>query len=240
MSIVKKSFDSEIAKLVGTDAAIIYSNIEFWIKTNEANRVNFFDNKYWMYHSIKAFCKLFDYLTESQIKTCLSKLEKENLIEIGNYNQIGYDRTKWYSIPLKSTISEKSQMDLSNFANPLDENRQPIQDIKTDSKKDINNNEIDFNSLAKYYNYAFDKQMKIVNDKCKRQFNKLIKLGYTKVDIKKVIDNASNDKFHEENDFKHLTLEFISREEKFEKYFAMPHEKPRCEKLKKPQGHTNH
>ena len=140
-----------------------------------------------------------------------------------------------------------SNMDNPNCSNPnLDfSNLQKEQCI---NNKDLNNNKdnnkkedlIDFEALANYYNFAFGKQMKIVNDKCKRQFTKLIKLGYTKADIKKVIDVASNDKFHEENDFKHLTLEFLSREEKFEKYYAMPHEISRGEKLKQPKGHTNH
>lgn len=236
MSIVKKSFDSEIAKLVGTDAAIIYSNIEFWIKTNEANNVNFFDGKYWMYHSIKAFCKLFDYLTESQIKTCLSKLEKENLIEVGNYNQIGYDRTKWYSIPLNSTISENSQMDLSNIANPLAENRQPIQDIKTDNKSSISE-KIDFDFLLKFYNQIFSKKCSVFPLKAKRYFTDRLKEGYTKTDIKNVLINVSQDIWHIEKDYKIATLEFLSRSKTFEMYASIiPKE------IKKPiqGGHTNH
>jgi len=239
MSIIKMNFDTEIAKLVGTDAAIIYSNIEYWVEHNRLNKSHFYDDNYWTYNSVSAFAQLFDYLSNSQIKTCLIKLENAGLIIVGNFNKVGYDRTKWYSIPLNSTIGEKSQMDKSEIANGLAKNSQPIPYYKPNEKKDINNDEIDFDALRKYYNYVFSKEMRIVNDKCKRQFRHLIKIGYTKSDIKKAIDNASNDKFHEENNFKHLTLEFISREEKFEKYVAEKHEIPRCEKLKKV-GHTNH
>jgi len=214
MSIVKKSFDSNIAKLVGTDAAIIYSNIEFWIKTNEANKVNYFDGKFWMYHSIKAFCELFDYLSESQIKTCLVKLEKFNLIQTGNYNQIGYDRTKWYTIPINTTIGEKSQMDLLNNDNPLDENRQPIQDIKTDK----NNNKIDFDILMSVFNKTFNRKCRVFPLKAKKAFNERMKEGYEKIDIKNVFINVHQSEFHQKLNYSAVTLEFLSRSKTFELY----------------------
>jgi len=218
MSKVKMTFDTEIAKLVGTDAAIIYSNIDFWIATNKANKVNYFDGKYWMYHSIKAFCELFDYLSESQIKTCLTKLEKSNLIVTGNYNQIGYDRTKWYSLPLKSTISENQQMDLSIISNPLDENRQPIQDIKTDK--------IDFSKLLVFYNKTFGKTCRVFPLKAKKQFNERIKEGYVKEDIQTVFLNVSKDSWHIEKELKVATLEFLSRSKTFEMHSINKIEKP--------------
>jgi hypothetical protein len=224
MSKVKMQFDTKIAKLVGTDAAIIYSNIDFWIETNKANKVNFFDGKYWMYHSIKAFCELFDYLSESQIKTCLNKLEKANLIITGNYNQIGYDRTKWYSLPENITISEKSLMDLSNNNNRLVENSQPIQDNKTDK--------IDFNTLMAFFNKTFDRNCRVFPQRAKKQFYDRLKEGYTKKDIQNTIINIKNSKWHIENNYGAVTLEFISRARSFELYSQL--------KVKEVGGHTNH
>lgn len=229
MSIIKMNFDTEVAKKVGTDAAIVYSNIQFWIGTNEANNVNFFDGKYWMYHSIKAFCKLFDYLSESQIKTCLVKLEKNNLIETGNYNQIGYDRTKWYSIPEESTIGENSQMDLSILANPLDEISQPIQDNKTDK--------IDFIKLLSFFNKTFNKQCRVFPVKAKKQFNERIKEGYLKEDIITVFKNVVVDEWHIEKEFKVANLEFLSRSKTFEMHSI---NKPKKQKVNEPQGHINY
>jgi len=125
MSKVKMTFEPDMAKIVGTDAAIIYSNIDFWVDTNKANNRNFHDGKYWTYNSIKAFIEQFTWLTESQIKTCLSKLEKHELILSGNYNASPYDRTKWYTVS-ENTISYLSQMDKSVMPNTLDDNSQPI------------------------------------------------------------------------------------------------------------------
>jgi len=124
------TFEPEIAKLVGTDAAIILSNIDYWVDFNRSNKVNFHDGQYWTFNSIKAFTEQFTWLTESQIKTCLINLHKAKLILVSSHNKKGYDRTKWYSIPIESTISEKPQMEERELANGTDRNRQPIPDNK--------------------------------------------------------------------------------------------------------------
>lgn len=108
----------------------------------------------------------------------------------------------------------------------------------------VHDKKLDFDALRTYYNEVFSKSMRVVCDKTKRQFNKRIKEGYTKADIKKAIDNASNDKFHEANDFKHVTLEFISRSDKFTKYVSeLEHQEARnirIKRLKQGSVHTNH
>ena len=110
--------------------------------------------------------------------------------------------------------------------------------------KKVDDNKLDFEMLMNYYNEVFSKSMRVVTDATKKNFNKRIKEGYTKFDIKKAIDNASNDKFHEPNDFKHLTLEFISRSDKFTKYVSeLVHQEARNIRLKRTQTgnvHTNH
>lgn len=219
------NFNTEIAKKVGTDAAIIYSNIEYWIEHNKLNNKHFYDDNFWTYNSVEAFKKYFDYLSNSQIKTCLIKLEKSNLINIGNFNKKGYDRTKWYSIPLNITIGEKSQMDETEIANGLARNRQPIPDYNTDNKQ-YNKEEINFEKLIVYYNSVFGKSSRVINKDVKKAFELRIKDGYTKEDVLKVIDNASNDNLHKENNFKYVTLEFLSRPKIFERYASMKHEKP--------------
>ena len=116
--------------------------------------------------------------------------------------------------------------------------------IEASIPKKVDDNKLDFEQLKNYYNTVFSKSMRVVCEKTKRQFNKRIKEGYTKADIKKAIDNASNDKFHEANDFKHVTLEFISRSDKFTKYVSeLVHQEPRnirLQRQKQGSTHTNH
>lgn len=128
------SFDKKVAKHVGTDAAIILSNIEFWQAKNKANNKNFHDGYYWTYNSVSAWSELFDYLTKSQIRRCLDKLESNKYVLTGNYNTSTYDRTKWYCSIREIHLSESS--------NGFDRSNEPIPynkpNINTDNKQNIN------------------------------------------------------------------------------------------------------
>jgi hypothetical protein len=142
---IKMVFDPVVAKELGTDAAIILSNIEYWVQINESNKRNFKDGKYWTYNSIDAFNKLFDYLTPSKIRTCLQKLSNKGYILKGNYNQSNYDRTTWYTV--NNSICQNSQMDLSKIENGFDRNSEPIPYNNTNSNTN-NNNIIKFDFLT--------------------------------------------------------------------------------------------
>lgn len=123
------SFDPEIAKKVGVNAAVIYQNIVWWTDKNAANGKHFHDGRYWTYNSIAAFDELFPYFTRAQIRSAILKLEDSGLIVTGNYNQSAYDRTKWYS--------PNTKLHLSKLANGFDPEGKPIPDSKPDIKPDI-------------------------------------------------------------------------------------------------------
>ena len=125
----RHSFDPKIADQVGLNAAVIYQNIIWWCEKNRANGENEHGGRYWTYNSIKAFCELFPYLTESQIRTALDKLESEGLILSGNFNKSAYDRTKWFC-PV-------AQIHLGKNTNGIVKDHEPIPDSKPDSKPDI-------------------------------------------------------------------------------------------------------
>ena len=122
-------FDPEIAKFLGkngVNAAIIFENLCHWTRKNEANSKHFYDGKTWTYNSISAFVKLFPYLSSDQIRGAIKKLKKAGLIETGNYNKKGYDRTLWYSV--------KIPHDLVKIPNGIGENPKPIPDNKPYNK----------------------------------------------------------------------------------------------------------
>jgi len=151
-------FDTRIAKEVGITAAVIFSNIKHWVEYHEANDQNLHEGHYWTYNSVVSFERIFDYLTKSQIRVALEKLEKVGLIKVGNFNKSPYDRTKWYTVlserlPENSKcICEKSQMDMQENTNQFAKNHKPIPDINTnintDIKQKINKKEIDEIYLA--------------------------------------------------------------------------------------------
>jgi len=122
------SFDPQIAARVGVNAAVLYQNIVWWCAKNAANRRNEHEGKFWTYNSVKAWAELFPYLTGSQIRLALKKLENEGLILSGTFNEVGYDRTKWYR--------PSEQIHLSENANRNAINREPIPDGKPVHKPD--------------------------------------------------------------------------------------------------------
>lgn len=92
-------FKTQVGKLVGTDAALIFSEIAKWVHKNKANESNFHDGKYWAFNTKKGWVPYFEgYFTERQIKYAIDKLKKAGLIERGEYNKLPTDRTSWYTL----------------------------------------------------------------------------------------------------------------------------------------------
>jgi len=77
---------------------------------------------------------------------------------------------------------------------------------------------VDWVLLIEHFNRVTGKKTKVISDKAKKQVLALLKSGYTKEDLAAAIKNCYEDPFHKENNHKHLTLEFISRPDKMEKY----------------------
>ena len=95
-SVIKMTFDVEVAKKVGSDAAIMLSNIQYWVFKNAANERNLHDGRYWTYNSVTAWTDIFEWLSTRQIRTCLNKLVQGGYLIEGEYNSDSRDRTKWY------------------------------------------------------------------------------------------------------------------------------------------------
>ncbi len=129
-SVIKMEFNPQIAKEIGVEEAIMYSNIEFWVLKNEANKKHFHDNYYWTYNSYDAFEKLFWFWTPKQIRRIIRNLEENGYIKTGNYNKTKYDRTKWYT-----TICPNGKMEKTEQENEEDQVGRPIPDNKPNNNK---------------------------------------------------------------------------------------------------------
>jgi uncharacterized phage protein (TIGR02220 family) len=77
---------------------------------------------------------------------------------------------------------------------------------------------INWSVLLDFFNEVTGKKCKIVSDKAKSQFKARLKENFTKEDIANAIQNAYNDNYHKETNHKYLTLEFISRADKLERF----------------------
>ena len=94
-------YSARVAEECGLNSAALFANIAFWVKKNRTNNKHFHDGTYWTYNSMKAFNEQFPYFSQRQIDTALKKLEDKGFIKTGNYNQLPFDRTKWYALTEK-------------------------------------------------------------------------------------------------------------------------------------------
>jgi hypothetical protein len=92
------AFNTTIAEQHGIIEAILLENICNWINHNKANGKHFHEGKTWTYNSVPAYCELFPYMGERQIRDALKRLHDKGIIEKGNYNNSAYDRTTWYTV----------------------------------------------------------------------------------------------------------------------------------------------
>ena len=91
-------FNVDAAKEIGILPAVMLWNFQFWVEHNRANRINYYEGKYWTYNSMSALEELFPYASKKQIRTALNKLLDDGYIEKGCFNKSPYDRTAWYTV----------------------------------------------------------------------------------------------------------------------------------------------
>ena len=94
-----------------------------------------------------------------------------------------------------------------------DKDKDKVKD-KVKEEEDLFN----FDSLLKHLNKSKGSSHRTVSDKAKRSINARIKEGFTTDDIKLAISNACVDSFHKDNNFKFITLEYITRQDQLDKW----------------------
>lgn len=85
----------------------------------------------------------------------------------------------------------------------------------------VNDNDIyniDYQALLDFVNKTFGRNFKVITDKVKRAYKKLLKDGYKKEDIINAIKNCKDNSYHKENNYQYCTPEFFSRSETIDKY----------------------
>lgn len=94
-----------LAQVLGSlDEAVILQQIHYWL----IRSTNVKDGHKWVYNSMANWQKQFPWMSVSTVKRNFKKLEKAGLLITANYNQAGFDKTKWYRINY-DTLDEMKQ-----------------------------------------------------------------------------------------------------------------------------------
>ena len=144
-----------------------------------------------------------------------------NLFEIQDeyFSSISIEKRLSQRVEKSVKAKESANKRWNNNANAMrpHSERNAIKESKVKESK-VN---IDSSKLLSVFNSILGKNSRVVSQKAKNQINERIKEGYTKDDIVKAITNASKDSHHIDTSYKYLTLEFITRPDKLERFVAM-------------------
>lgn len=103
--------DTVLATYIGLNEAIVLQQVHYWIEINKAKELNFYEDKYWTYNSMKEWGKSFPFYGDKTLKRIFNNLEKLGILKTGNFNKLRMDRTKWYTIDyerLEAYIDEQA------------------------------------------------------------------------------------------------------------------------------------
>jgi len=104
---------------------------------------------------------------------------------------------------------KKSKTEANKNANKNDNNN----DNKNEEVKPLNQS---FKNFVDWFNNKFNKNFKAL-DKLKSKYDNALKI-FTKQELFIACENAYKDKYHKENNFKYLTIEFILRPDKIDMF----------------------
>lgn len=95
------SFSVAIAILIGIEKAIILKDMRGICIHNMSNGKHVHGGRAWMFNSARALAEKYPYMSQRSIARWLDEMERDKWIESANFNNQGFDRTKWYSVDLE-------------------------------------------------------------------------------------------------------------------------------------------
>jgi hypothetical protein len=84
-----------LAVKVGLNGAIFLQQVHYWISQPRAQER---DGRFWVYNSLPQWREQFPFWSEDTIQRTIAGLEQRGVLLSGNYNERGFDKTKWYTI----------------------------------------------------------------------------------------------------------------------------------------------
>lgn len=87
--------ERDLAQEIGLNESIVLLQLEYLITIGNNER----DGRMWTYQSLQDLHEIyFPWWSVMTISRIVKSLEEKQLIIIGNYNKLGYDRTQWYAL----------------------------------------------------------------------------------------------------------------------------------------------
>ncbi|MFA5937498.1 MAG: hypothetical protein WC822_06510 [Candidatus Paceibacterota bacterium] len=112
-----------LAVAVGLNHAIFLQQLHFFLQGSQRER----DGRMWVYNTYDGWAEVFPYWNKMTIRRIISALESQGiLLSRKDYNRLGFDQTKWYSIDYTA---------LNKAIDNPETTRESIQDIRRKLRK---------------------------------------------------------------------------------------------------------
>lgn len=195
--------DMELASKIGLNESIVAQQLNYWINTKSAKLIN---GKKWVYNTYQNWQRdSFPFWSEATIRRSFTKLEEMGIVETGNFNKAGFDKTKWYTINtekldklMSRRAAQNEQTDCSKRADGAAQNEQTntrdYTEITTDNNnvldkpKTSNSSDGVHKEIIDYLNSKASVHYKPNTNATKRVIDARLKEGYTLADFIAVID----------------------------------------------------
>lgn len=123
-SALSLSFNKQIARIHGINAAIVFNHILYWLNINATNPAAQKMGKTWMYETQEKMSEFLDCLSRREIQNALNILEEAGLIIRENLNDNPFVRTNWYTVgdqnmlsrPIKKSVTKAPASAMSSPA----------------------------------------------------------------------------------------------------------------------------
>lgn len=213
-----------LAVKVGLNEAIVLQQFHYWLQRSRNVR----DGEKWIYNSIDKWLDQFPFWSRSTLKRTLTSLEDSGYLITGNFNQAGFDKTKWYRIDYSKLVSQPlGQNDPTSGSkrpngvgqnDPTNTNRLPENTTETNKN----------HSPAEAEQFPWEAIIDYLNEKTGKHFrhiptNKQIimarhKEGATAEDMRLVVDNQCALWLNDSKMNRYLQPSTLFRASKFEGY----------------------
>ena len=142
--------------------------------------------------------------------------ESTNEIAIKNWVKYNYSSSPKVVKCIESELKQVKNTLLIEYLNTIDTLSQEEEEKEEEEKQE--KELIDWDILLNFFNKVTGKKSRVISENVKKQFKARLKEKYTKEDIKNAIINVCKDSYHIETNLKYVTLEFISRADKLDKF----------------------
>ena len=189
----------KLACEIGLNEAIILQQIHYWLQKSK----NIEAGHKWIYNTYNAWQKQFPFWSIPTIRRTITSLEKQGVLITGNFNKVGFDKTKWYRIDYQKIESMSRRCDQNDqtmrsiWTDGADQNDQTntIDYTETTTETTTNNNKgqaqpdhAPYQEILDYLNSKVGTKYRASSKATQRLINARTNENFTVEDFKKVID----------------------------------------------------